>query len=116
MHILLSYIPAFEEDYDVCFMGVHIIDILEEMVSSCLLAAKSIGTYVRYIKVATMIRKHQGGLSIPLKLSKDAQEATTFRITLFDDKSFYISSEEDILLITQAADAFDKNHHKSASF
>lgn len=42
--------------------------------------------------------------------------AETFAISLFDDLSVYIPSEEKIFFMIQAADEFRKNNHKPTPF
>lgn len=50
------------------------------------------------------------------KLRKNASAAEDIGISYLDDDSLYLSSEADILLIVQVADAFLKNDHKPARF
>lgn len=59
--------------------------------------------------------KHHDLLQIFGKLSKYAASAMPLDIMHFDDPNLHISSEEDVLLIIQAVDAFITYHQKPAS-
>lgn len=63
-----------------------------------------------------MMIKHQDVLHIFGKLVKAASTAKTFSITHNDHPSLYISSEEDILLMNQAADTLVNTDRKPATF
>lgn len=84
--------------------------------TSNILAAISRATYIHHIIVGKMIIKHQGVLPLLGKLLKDTPAASNLRITHIDELSLYITSDEDILLMNQAAHALVKNDHKPAAF
>lgn len=91
-------------------------DILKDIASSNFLPAYSKAIHIRYVTVAKMLLKSQGVLLLSGKLEKDALVANTFGITHLDDSRLYTSSEEDILFMIQAANAFVKNDHKLVTF
>lgn len=47
VEIQRSYVQVFEEDYDERFTHVRVVDIVEDMKSSKLVAANPITTYIR---------------------------------------------------------------------
>lgn len=52
---LLRYAAVFLKDYGIRFVDVYIMDIVEDPISSNILAAKYRSTHIRYITVGTMI-------------------------------------------------------------
>lgn len=60
--------------------------------------------------------KHQGLPHSLVKPGKDASMAENLVITDLDNTSLYICSEEDVIIMTQAANVFVKNDHKTALF
>lgn len=60
--------------------------------------------------------KHQGVLRLFGKPGKNAPASMTIGINHLDDPSLYVSSEECILLMIEAADAFVNDYHKLAFF
>lgn len=68
MQSLISSFQAFWEDYGPRFVGLRIMVILHDMISSIFLAASSVATYVRYIRVGKMMIMHQSLLSFVIDL------------------------------------------------
>lgn len=89
---------------------------VEDMMSLQPLYANSKATCIRPISVGQMVINQQGLLPLLFKVGKDVPAARTVSITRLDNLSSYICSENDILLMNKAADAFDKNVHKHATF
>lgn len=116
VHSLLRHARAFEEDYGVRFVAGHVTNIMEEMWSSHFLSTNSRATYIRRVTVRKMMIKHQGALPHFKKLGKGAPAGKNFGITHLDEPSHYSSYEEDILLMLQATDEFDRIDHKPTSF
>lgn len=63
-----------------------------------------------------MMKKQKGVLPQLKDLREDAPAAKVVCISHLDNRTPYISSEKDILLIVEATDAFVKNEHTSAVF
>lgn len=90
---------TFEEDHGTRFVYVRIMDSMEYMMSSNFFSGSSTATYIRDIKLAQKIMKHQLMLPILWKMGNDAPAVKTLRITRLVDPSFYMSSEESFVLI-----------------
>lgn len=71
MESLLSNARAFVDGHGVRFVIVHILDILEVMMSSNFLACNSRATYIRYKRVGKMMLMKQGVILFPGKLGKN---------------------------------------------
>lgn len=99
---------AFEEGYGVRCVGERIRDIVENMISPSFLAVRSRATYIRYTSVGMTIVKNQTVRPILGKLERDARAVETLNITWFDNPSLYFFSENNSLLMIQAAAIFDK--------
>lgn len=100
----------------ICFVDVRILDIIEDMKSSIFLSANFRATYNRYIILCKMLIIHQQMLLLPVKLRKGVSAANNSGVSHFADSSIHISSEQNILLIIQAADLLTKSDKKSAPF
>lgn len=112
----LSYTRTSVEYCGVWFADVRILDIVEDMMFSKILATASRATYIRYFKVWKMQVESQGALPLLQKLYKDVLAAKTFATTNLDDPSLYVFYEEDIHHLIQAVDAIVKNNHTSVPF
>lgn len=55
-------------------------------------------------------------LPLRIDLGEDTSAAKDLGVTHLKDPKLYISSEVDVLLMSQAADAFVKSDHKLAPF
>lgn len=73
-------------------------------------------TYLRYITVCNMMKKHQAVIPFLMKLGKGAPAAYTISNTNPDDLRFYIFTEEDIVLTIWAADEFVGIDHMPVFF
>lgn len=62
VHSLFCYTQAFEEDFVVHFVDVHIMDFLDDKMSSNFHALNFRATAVRHISVCRMLNKNKGGL------------------------------------------------------
>lgn len=71
-------------------------------------------TYIGYDTVEKKPDKHQNVLPHLVKLLNDDQAAQTLGIIHIRNKSLYISSEEDVLLISQTGREFVNNNHSSS--
>lgn len=78
---------------------MRINEIVEDMVFSKFLSAKSTATYVRYIQTGKLMVKSQRLHLFLGKLDKDALSAKALRITNRDDLWHYISSEQNSLFM-----------------
>lgn len=99
MQSVQGYAQAFGKHYGVPFVDEHVLGIVEDILSSKFLASNSTGPYIRCITVGKMTINYQGVLVFLRNLGRDAPVAKIVGITHRDDTSFYIPSEEDILLI-----------------
>lgn len=106
---LLNYGQAFKEDYHIRLVDVCIVDIFEDMMSSKFLASNGRAIHLRNTRVQKISIKHQGMLSLLLKVGMNAPVAKTLSITYLDDPNLYISLKEGILLMIQVADTFEHN-------
>lgn len=116
MQRFLRYMSAFGESYGVRFVGVLVLDIVEDMMFSNILSSNSGDTYIRHIRVGRMKVKHQGMLPLLAKLCIGDQVRKNSGITQLDHANIYISCEEYILLVIHAADEFVNNDHKPVPF
>lgn len=91
-------------------------DIMQKKISSNFLAANSTATHKLNTRAEKMMMKHQGVVRLFLKLGNDAPAAKTFVITHLDDAILCIFSEENILLMIQAAASLFNNNYKPAPF
>lgn len=82
------------------FADERVLDIVGVMMSSNFFATNSKVTYVRYIRIAKMIFKKEGFLSLHVSLTVDRLVVKTLGTTHHHDPVLYISTEEDILHIT----------------
>lgn len=82
---------------------------VQDMMSSTFLAVNARAIDIGHIRVGKRMIKHQGVLPFLGRLSKDASEAKIAGIAHRNDPSLYISSEEDIVFMIQAADALVKS-------
>lgn len=105
---------VFEENYGVHVFDVRVMNVVEDMMSSNVPTFNSRAACLRYIRVGKMIIKHRGVLLLFLKLDRDAQVAKTLGSTPTDNSYHYIFSEENLPLITQAADSCVMNDQTSA--
>lgn len=87
------------EDHDVRLVDMRKMKIIDDMVSSNFLDARSRTPYVRYIRVGKNITEIIDVLPLLKNLCKDSAAARTLGITHLDDLSIYISSEENIVLM-----------------
>lgn len=55
-------------------------------------------------------------LSLPRNMDSDAQVAMALHIMHLEDESLYISSDEDVILMTQTAALFVKNAQELSFF
>lgn len=106
---------TFEVDYGVPFVHVRISDMVEDMMFSNVSAANSTAPYVRYITVVKMVINYRGELPPYERLGNEVSAAKTLGISHFDDRSLYVSSQENIILIVLVAHAFDKSEHRRVS-
>lgn len=113
---LLSYVREFEEDFGVPFVVEAIANIAKDVMSLHFLAAISRAIFIHCITAGKMIVEQQGVLQRPTEPVKDASAAKIPGITNLDNQSLYISSEENIFFMIQAADPVFKNEQKLASF
>lgn len=90
---LLSYARVFGESFGVRFVGVRILDVVEDMLSLHFLASSSRETCIRYIKGGKIMFKYQSVFPLPEKLDKDGLVARTIGITHLDGRRRYTSSE-----------------------
>lgn len=111
---LLYYTRAFEEEYFICIVDECILVIVNDTISSNILAASCRTTYLRYVSACKKMIDHKVVLSLLVELNKDAPAKNILAITYLDDPSFYISSEQNRLLMNQAADTFSKNDYTPA--
>lgn len=114
MQSVLSYTRELEEDFAVRFFYVRIKNILEGMMPSNIFSENSRLTHLRYITVSQMMIKYKGVLRLLLELAMDYPASTTLGISYLDDSGLFISFEDDILGMIEAADTFVKNDHKPA--
>lgn len=105
MHSLLSYAWACKEAYVLWFIDVCALDIVEDIMSFIFFPANSSDVYILHQSRKIMI-KDQSMLSPLEKLDKDNSAAKSFGITNLDDSSLYVCSDEDIVLMIQAAECF----------
>lgn len=105
----MSNKQAVEEDWDVHFVYLLIVDIVDDMVFSNFLAANTTAPYVRYIKVKKMKIENNGMLSLLICVSGDSFVTGILHITYFDDTILNNLSEEDILMKIQDVEAFVKS-------
>lgn len=105
----------FKKSYAVRFVNVRVADIVEDVMTSNILAAICKVSYRRYDKLGTRIIKHQGVLSILARLGRDAPEAKIPGITHLDNPWLYEYSQKDILFIIPADDPSARNDQKPVS-
>lgn len=116
MQSTLNYAQAIEEHYKVNFVEAHIKDIVDDVMSSNFLATNSLVTYARYIRVRKISCKKEDVLLLLVSLSSDTPVAKMLGSTHLDDPVLYISSEEEVLSMIQAADSSSKSDHRMAPF
>lgn len=75
---LLRYVWPSGEYYGVCFVNVHILDIVDDIIDYNFWSVSSGATYVRYIKVDKMPMKNQGVIPLFRSLGKDTLVAKTY--------------------------------------
>lgn len=114
MQSLLRFAKAFEKDWGLYLVNARILGIVEDVMSSSFLATNSRVTNKRYITNDKMMTENKGMLPLLGKLGKEAPAGKTTGLKHPEYHSLYISSEEQILFITLAADALFKNDHKPA--
>lgn len=112
----LNYTQEFPKDHAKRLVDVCITDIANKMISSNVLAADSIATYVRYIRVGRMMIERKYGLSLLTDLGKETPAANALGTTHPDNSSPYILYEDEVLLMNQAANVFVRNDHKLSTF
>lgn len=114
MQCLLGYARAFEEENGRFSVYVLIMNILEHMIPSSVLAANPGATYIRSIILDKMMIRHQGVFSILVRLGIDARAVKTFCTMHLDEQSHNRSSKPNILFSIWAADTFVKTDHNTA--
>lgn len=90
--------------------------IVKDKMSSNLLACSSIATYLQYFEIGKMVIKQQYVLFLLMKLTYDGLSAKTHFLRLLDDISLYISYDERIFVVMQAAVAFVNNEQTPVRF
>lgn len=81
----LSYAQVFEKYCGVCFVEVSMMNILEDVMSSSLLAVNFRGTYMCLIRARKIMIKRRGIVTTFVKLLMDAPTAKTSGITYLYD-------------------------------
>lgn len=105
-----------EEHYAVPFVNARVLDIMDEMMSSNFLAVSLRESYAHYCHVAKMVIKNEGVLPLLVDLVMVVSVVKMLSITHLDDLGLFISTEEGIFLLAQAAKASVKNDHQPAPF
>lgn len=113
---VLSYARAPEEYYAMRFVDFCIADIVEVMLFSYLLLTNSGGTYAQEITASNMIIKYKDMLLLVVNVSEGAVMENNFGVTHYDDRSRYISLEDDTLLMIQTTNSFLRSVHKPIIF
>lgn len=97
---VLNYARTFRERYAVSFVNAHVLDIVENMMSSKFLAENSKATYAWYIHAAKMMIKNNGALPLLVSLSVNVTVVKPMGIIHFDDACLYIlTKKENFLMI-----------------
>lgn len=109
-----SYRGSFHVYYSIHFVVAHITDLVIDHMRSTYLAASRRSIYIHYNTVGKI--KHQGLAPLFVKLNRNPSAANTLTIMYLDVPGFYISSQEYILFVIQAADASVRNDHHPATF
>lgn len=84
--------------------------------SSYFWAPISTATCIRCSKVGKMMIRYEDVLSLFVNLDKNGSAAKTRAIAHVDERSLFNFSEEDILQMIKAADAFTRTNHKLTTF
>lgn len=96
------------------FIDASGLDIVSDIMSLKFSAAKLKATYSLYIRCTLMVIKNAVVLPLLVSLFIDALVERTLKISHPIHTNLYISTEKDILLMSQAADTFVKNGHGPA--
>lgn len=116
MQTLQSQKRAFEEGCYVRLAFMHIMDVVDDIISSIVLAANFRAIYIRYTTVDRMIIKHRGMIYLLSNPNRDVPGARTLGVSHLVYLSIYISSEAGISLMMQVASTFVKNGYHAVIF
>lgn len=109
-----SCAPVLEKIYVVSFVDNLFLSIFNDYVSSNFSAANSKAIYSCYIGFDNMMIKKKNFLPLHMTLVMNKPVLKRQCSRILDGSSLYISTEEDIILMIQAADEFMNNEHKLA--
>lgn len=90
----------------VIFVHAHVLNIIDDMRSSNVLAGNYIAIYVWYICVLRLMIKDKSVLPPLLSFAKDALVMNMECFTPLDDPSSHVSIEMDVILMMPGRDAF----------
>lgn len=85
VHNLLSYAQALEGDHGVWRVGMRVMNVEEDKMSSNIISARSIATYVGYVRAGRTMIKPQGMPLFIVVRDKDALAALTVGVTHLTD-------------------------------
>lgn len=91
-------------------------DVVEDMMYSNVLAGNFEATYKRYIRISRMMIEHQDILRLPVKVSEDPTATVPLGDTHFHEPNLYVSSQEQNFLRNQSTSALVINDHKTVPF
>lgn len=112
----LEFSRAFEENQAVSSVDAHILEIVDDRMSSNFLSSSPKAMYARYIRVARKMIKKKGVLPLLMSIPMEMPVVKKLGITHLNESGLYTFIEEYIRLIIQAADASVKNNQKPAHF
>lgn len=115
MQTILSLAPALKISYAICFANMRVMCIINDMMLSNFMAARSGEAHIDYFSSLKEMIIHNGKLPLFVNINRVMLAVKTFDTARLDNQSDY-NYYKDVLLMIQSADEFVKKDNNPGPF